>query len=316
MSEALRFNEGKPKLSYFMRSFPKMAEAVARVKEFGANKYNEGNWRQGNKPDQEYWDSLFRHLNYIFDGEMYDQDSGCLHLGHAVWNLCALLELNYPDMPAVDEELFHERMAYWAHQKKLREAGEQYPCSEVEFIGPSEPLRPGDKGFEDSICDDGCNGCCPNGCGPNDGCSDCNSPSDLDIDPCPLPCDNEMYGPEGECVGDCENRQLVFVIEEQERLPSFQKILDHVREQMLSDVRIAIEQRAIEAELAELIAVDEVMAEYAAAGADEVDKFDPTSVSVEEIRRRPEPSTSEKIAGIMAEMDQGGIPIEEIRRHR
>jgi len=78
----------------------------------------------------------------------------------------------------------------------------------------------------------------------------------------------------------------------------------------------AAEQRAIEAELAELDAVDEVMAEYAAAGADEVNKFDPTSVPVEEIRKRPEPSTSEKIAGFMAEMDQGGIPIKEIRRRR
>jgi len=120
--EAMRFNGGKPKLSYFMRSFRWMTAAVARVKEFGANKYMEDNWRSGNKPDEEYLDSCFRHLDYFFSGEFYDQDSGCSHMAHAVWNLSALCELNYPDMPIIDEQLFRERMAYWAEKKRKREA--------------------------------------------------------------------------------------------------------------------------------------------------------------------------------------------------
>lgn len=120
MSEALRYNEDKPMLSYFMRSFPRMAEAIARVKEMGAIKYQDGNWRLGNKPDDEYWDSLFRHLNHIFQGEDYDKDTGCLHIGHAVWNLCALLELNYPDLPARDDEIWADRAAHWAEQRRIR----------------------------------------------------------------------------------------------------------------------------------------------------------------------------------------------------
>jgi hypothetical protein len=125
MNEALRYNEGKPMLSYFMRSFPKMVEAVARVKEFGANKYDDDNWRLGNKPDKEYWDSLFRHLNYHFKGELYDDDSGCLHIAHAVWNLCALLELNHQDLPVIDEKVFTERMKYWANKKKTTMTDEE-----------------------------------------------------------------------------------------------------------------------------------------------------------------------------------------------
>ncbi len=121
MSEALRYNEGKPMLAYFMRSFPRMVEALARVKEMGAIKYQDGNWRLGNKPDDEYWNSMFRHLNYIFCGQDYDVDTGCLHLAHAVWNACALLELNYPNMPAIDEEIWEERAAHWAEQKRIRE---------------------------------------------------------------------------------------------------------------------------------------------------------------------------------------------------
>lgn len=155
MSEALRYNEGKPMMSYFMRSFPKMAEAVARVKEFGANKYDDGNWRLGNKPDKEYWDSLFRHLNYHFAGELYDNDSGCLHLGHAVWNLCALLELNHPDLPVIDEKVFRERMEFWKAKKEMERIGEP-GC-----INQPEP-------------DDPCGPDCP-GCGETDGsgCADC-----------------------------------------------------------------------------------------------------------------------------------------------
>jgi hypothetical protein len=145
MAEALRFNSDKPMMSYFMRSFPRMAEAIARVKEMGAIKYNDGNWRLGNKPDDEYWNSLFRHLNYIFQGEDYDKDTGCLHLGHAVWNMCALLELNYPDLPARDEEIWAERAAHWAAEKEKREAreegarktsGECHYCGSAVYVWP------------------------------------------------------------------------------------------------------------------------------------------------------------------------------------
>jgi predicted RNA-binding Zn-ribbon protein involved in translation (DUF1610 family) len=117
-------------LSYFMRSFPKMAEAVARVKEMGAIKYNDGNWRLGNKPDDEYWNSMFRHLNYINTGEDYDKDTGCLHIAHAVWNLCALLELNYPDLPARDDEIWADRAVHWAEEKRKREHFEAIETTE------------------------------------------------------------------------------------------------------------------------------------------------------------------------------------------
>lgn len=117
MPEAARFNEGKPKLGYFLRSFPKALEAVARVKEFGANKYEDNNWRLGNKPDDEYIDSGTRHLVAFLNGETYDTDSGCHHVGHAIWNLCALLELNYQETPIIDEKVFWERMAHWAQKK-------------------------------------------------------------------------------------------------------------------------------------------------------------------------------------------------------
>jgi hypothetical protein len=142
MSEALRFNSDKPMMSYFMRSFPKMTEAVARVKEMGAIKYNDGNWRLGNKPDDEYWNSMFRHLNYIFDGEDYDNDTGCLHIAHAVWNMCALLELNHSDLPARDEAIWAGRAVHWAEEKRKRERMLERKASEdVKTAGASLAAR-------------------------------------------------------------------------------------------------------------------------------------------------------------------------------
>jgi hypothetical protein len=86
--------------------------------EFGANKYTDGNWKLGGKPDEEYLDSAARHLDLFLSGEIYDQDSGCHHLGHVIWNYCALMELNYKDTSTIDKELFAERMAYWAAKKE------------------------------------------------------------------------------------------------------------------------------------------------------------------------------------------------------
>lgn len=91
---AKRFNEGKPKLSYF-RQFPTVIESIARIMEQGAEKYGDGNWKKGGKPDSEYLDSMDRHLAKFLAGEMIDSESGQHHLGHAIWNLCALFELNY-----------------------------------------------------------------------------------------------------------------------------------------------------------------------------------------------------------------------------
>ena len=58
-------------------------------------------------------------------------------MAHAVWNLCALLELNYPDMPAIDEEVFKERAAHWQAEKEKRQKGKPYPpCGEPGMINP------------------------------------------------------------------------------------------------------------------------------------------------------------------------------------
>ena len=59
--KALRFNEGKPKLSELLY-FANALEDLAAVCSQGAIKYDSGNWLKGGKPLNEYLDSAMRHL--------------------------------------------------------------------------------------------------------------------------------------------------------------------------------------------------------------------------------------------------------------
>jgi len=111
---ALRYNDGKPPVAYIFQ-FPKAIEAVCRVMEFGACKYDDGNWKKGGKPDAEYLNSLTRHLLDWCQGDKFDKDSACSLLGHAIWNLMALLELNHPDEIIGDN--FKERCEYWKKKR-------------------------------------------------------------------------------------------------------------------------------------------------------------------------------------------------------
>lgn len=117
---AQRLNSGKAQVSYMLH-FPTVLEVMGRIMEFGATKYEDGNWKLGGKPDKEYLDSGMRHLLYWLSGEEFDPDSGCNHLGHAIWNLCALLQLNYPGH-VFDEEIFRAQCKHWAEEKEKKNA--------------------------------------------------------------------------------------------------------------------------------------------------------------------------------------------------
>jgi hypothetical protein len=119
---ALRDNGGKPEMHYIL-FYPKFLKALAAVQSQGEVKYGYGNWMAGGKPNSEYYDAGLRHLLDHFDGEDYDKD-GFRHIAAAIWNFMQIVELNSPDIPAIDpdfdQEAFVER---WANSPKtpLRE---------------------------------------------------------------------------------------------------------------------------------------------------------------------------------------------------
>lgn len=68
--------------------------AIKKINEvltYGANKYAPGNWKFV-EPDR-YKSAFFRHFNAFYDGESRDEESGLLHLAHAMCNAMFLTYL-------------------------------------------------------------------------------------------------------------------------------------------------------------------------------------------------------------------------------
>lgn len=73
----------------FLQQFPRAVEEVARVSEFGAEKYTWNGWETVPDGIERYGEALVRHM--LRQG--HDPESGMLHAVHAAWNAMARLEL-------------------------------------------------------------------------------------------------------------------------------------------------------------------------------------------------------------------------------
>ena len=88
--KALRFNDGKPELSYMLDA-PIAMKGLSEVFAMGAKKYERDNWKNG-LDKNEIIDSLIRHLMAFKNGEMVDEESGKCHTHHVHWNALVLAE--------------------------------------------------------------------------------------------------------------------------------------------------------------------------------------------------------------------------------
>lgn len=90
--QTIKADEGKPKLSLVPTEIIK---DIARVREYGNNKYPEGgpdNWK--NVEPERYRDAMFRHLlAYLEDPASIDEESKLPHLWHLSCNAAFLCEL-------------------------------------------------------------------------------------------------------------------------------------------------------------------------------------------------------------------------------
>lgn len=82
MEKGLRYNNGK--LRWSLVDFDALEDMV-KVLEFGAEKYDDHNWKKGLNTTQ-VCESLMRHLTAYLRGEDKDPESGLSHIGHIQCN--------------------------------------------------------------------------------------------------------------------------------------------------------------------------------------------------------------------------------------
>lgn len=89
----LRYNEGKPQLSYILQFGYQPCAEVADVMAMGAKKYARNNWKNGgpNASVEALSDCLLRHTAKLLDGEEIDQESGKHHAAHIICNAFFIL---------------------------------------------------------------------------------------------------------------------------------------------------------------------------------------------------------------------------------
>ncbi len=69
-------------------------EGIGKVFTYGATKYGPNNWKHV-RPLSRYLSASIRHVQEDRKGNQYDEESGLLHLDHAITNLIILRELKY-----------------------------------------------------------------------------------------------------------------------------------------------------------------------------------------------------------------------------
>ena len=102
---ASRHNNGKAPLSMILEARHALA-GMAGVLEFGAKKYDRGNWHKG-LPHADICDSMLRHIAAYLSGEDIDPESGKPHVDHIFCNAMFLAEgyRTHPELDNRSEEL-------------------------------------------------------------------------------------------------------------------------------------------------------------------------------------------------------------------
>jgi hypothetical protein len=88
MKLGLKYDDGK--LRWDLLPWEPIEEIV-KVLTYGAKKYKENSWQHVDRFEDRYFAALMRHLVAWRNGEVYDKESGILHLSHAACNIMFLL---------------------------------------------------------------------------------------------------------------------------------------------------------------------------------------------------------------------------------
>lgn len=115
MATGIKYDQDKPCVNRGMFAyFPKALLEVAKVSDFGAQKYERGGWKTVPDGIERYFDALGRHLlNFQIEGT-FDKESGLRHMAHLAWNALAVLELQLQEdnKPKKESKVEWKKRAY------------------------------------------------------------------------------------------------------------------------------------------------------------------------------------------------------------
>ena len=101
-----KYDTGKPMVGALCRVFPRALMAVGACIEFGTHKYPKpDNWKLVEGAYTRYQDSMVRHYLKHLQDQVFDNETGKLHLAHLCWNALAITELYLMEQPELMEEL-------------------------------------------------------------------------------------------------------------------------------------------------------------------------------------------------------------------
>lgn len=75
-------------------------EEIARVYTAGAKKYGPDNWKRLPDGYQRYKGAMLRHLCEVEKENIYDAETGCMHIAQVAWNAIAMLHFKMQELHA------------------------------------------------------------------------------------------------------------------------------------------------------------------------------------------------------------------------
>jgi hypothetical protein len=109
-TQGKKFDQNKPRMSLL----PKGAlNAVIRVLEFGAAKYQVDNWKHVPDAKTRYYNAMQRHIDAWWHGEQKDTETGEHHLAHAI--CCGMFLMWFDDLPDTPKVVLKNKDALCLH---------------------------------------------------------------------------------------------------------------------------------------------------------------------------------------------------------
>lgn len=96
----IKLDHGKLRWDLLRAGCPLALEEVIRVLMFGAQKYDDHNWKLVEDGEKRYRNALDRHLAELDKGIPLDAETGLSHLAHVATNALFLLELAMAERPS------------------------------------------------------------------------------------------------------------------------------------------------------------------------------------------------------------------------